>query len=167
MAILYYVIISAALFVSLGLATYRNREYKLPVIHVMNVFILAQVTGLISARLFHVFYEQWAVYSEKPELIFEFWSGGYVYYAGIIGGTFASLLYLKLNKEPWMPYLNLYILPVSIGSAIGRWACVMAGCCFGQFCDLPWAVSGRHPTAIYSFIWELGLFLILWGLEKS
>src|SRR5690606_6314306 len=51
--------------------------------------------------------------------------------------------------------------------AAGRSACFLAGCCYGRYCDLPWAIDGRHPTQLYAAAWEMGVVFILLGLRPS
>ena len=42
---------------------------------------------------------------------------------------------------------------VPLGLAFGRMGCLMAGCCFGETCALPWAISfpGRSPASEEQF----------------
>ena len=49
-------------------------------------------------------------------------------------------------------------VPVSVG--VGRWACVVGGCCYGLPTTLPWGVDFgdgvcRHPTQIYESAFHL------------
>jgi hypothetical protein len=46
-------------------------------------------------------------------------------------------------------------LPVAL--AIARLGCLAAGCCQGIPTALPWAVAGRHPTALYEIAGWLAL----------
>jgi len=60
---------------------------------------------------------------------------------------------------------------LALGYAIARIGCFLNGCCYGLPCDLPWAINffdvPRHPTQVYSFIYSLVIFGILWSLRKK
>jgi phosphatidylglycerol:prolipoprotein diacylglycerol transferase len=96
-----------------------------------------------------------------------FWlGGGFVFYGGLLGG----LLYLAILKGLRFP-LNAEVLwclipPLTIGHAIGRFGCFLAGCCYGKETDLFWGVflhgAKRHPTQLLEFVslLALGLFLL-------
>ncbi|MCB0385338.1 MAG: prolipoprotein diacylglyceryl transferase, partial [Bdellovibrionales bacterium] len=39
--------------------------------------------------------------------------------------------------------------------------------CFGDHCELPWSVAGRHPTPLYATLWELPVLFLLLVLEAK
>ncbi len=106
-------------------------------------------------------------------LIFEtsFWlGGGLVFYGGFIGAALFFYLYVKYYKLEFTQFSFVPII-LSFGHALGRFGCFLAGCCYGDHCDLPWAVylhgDSRHPVQLYE---SLGLFLlsgILYRLYKN
>lgn len=93
-----------------------------------------------------------------------FWLGGGF---SFMGGLFSSLIILVLYWNKFKFFLNehgkefITILPLS--HSIGRIGCLLAGCCYGEKCNLPWSISlhgaQRHPTQIYEFIFLLSLFI--------
>lgn len=96
-----------------------------------------------------------------------FWlGGGFVFY----GGLLASLLYLAILRSVRFPVntdvLWCLIPPLTIGHAIGRFGCFLAGCCYGKETDLFWGIflheAWRHPTQLLEFasLLALGLFLL-------
>lgn len=98
-----------------------------------------------------------------------FWTGGgFVFYGGLI----FALLYLGLYKLVMLP-LTLQtlwsLLPaLTLGHAIGRLGCLLAGCCFGAITDWWWGIelhgSHRHPTQLLE---SLGLFALALYLLKA
>lgn len=147
----------------------------------LDLFLWVVIGGTIGARLFHVFYEAPAHYLENPLHVFYFWQGGFVFYGGVVAGFFAGWLNLKLKQQSFTLWLDFFTPVISLGYAIGRWACFLAGCCYGKFCDLPWAVSfkqidlnnqmvmhvHRHPTQLYASFLEFALFALLLRVEKK
>ena len=66
---------------------------------------------------------------------------------------------------------DLFALALPAGEAVGRIGCFFNGCCYGEKCDLPWAVyqhgEWRHPAQIYSSITAAALFVsLLWARKR-
>jgi len=94
--------------------------------------------------------------------------------AGLLGGYFGVEL-AKWVLDIRTKTGDSFVVPVAVSIGIGRWACFVAGCCFGQACTLPWGVAFpgapdggellRHPTQIYESIFHLtcaAVFFVLW-----
>lgn len=125
------------------------------------------VTSLIGARLFHVFYENFEYYANDPLKVFYIWEGGFVYYGGALFSAFAAAIFLYIKSPKNLEaYFDLFAPVMSLSYILGRSACLLTGCCFGKTCDLPWAISGRHPTQAYAMIFEVGALILILGLEK-
>lgn len=98
-----------------------------------------------------------------------FWTGGgFVFYGGLLAGliylTCLQIFGFKLKIDilwPLVPALTL-------GHAIGRIGCFLAGCCYGKETDFWWGVYQhdhyRHPTQILE---SLGLFVLGYYLLKA
>ena len=57
--------------------------------------------------------------------------GGYVFYGGLIGGTVALFVSLKILKKNVFDYFNIYATLLPLGHAFGRIGCFASGCCYG------------------------------------
>lgn len=132
---------------------------------VLNLSLIIMVAGFLGARLLHVLYENPDYYKEDYRRLFQFWEGGFVFYGGAIAAVLGSILYLKLKKISPAEWLDFFAPVGSLGYALGRFACLLAGCCYGGTCAYPWALQGKHPTQIYAIFWELCVFGILWKLR--
>lgn len=58
-------------------------------------------------------------------------SGGFVFYGGLIGGILTVILVGKIYKIPAGEYIRDYIFLIPLVHAFGRIGCFMAGCCYG------------------------------------
>ncbi len=90
---------------------------------------------------------------------------------GIIGGWVAVEI---VKRKLGIKYRtgDLFAPALALGEAIGRIGCFLRGCCYGIATSLPWGVNFgdgilRHPTQIYSAIFNLGLFFYLWLVRKK
>jgi phosphatidylglycerol:prolipoprotein diacylglycerol transferase len=71
----------------------------------------------------------------------KFWQGGLAYYGGLIGASLAAWFLLKYDRFPFWKAADMAGFAVPLGLSFGRMGCLMAGCCFGATCKLPWAIS--------------------------
>jgi phosphatidylglycerol:prolipoprotein diacylglycerol transferase len=163
----YYLVISLVTCVCLFWLHLRQKNSTLSRNTALDLSLILMITGFIGARLFHVFFESWEYYQEDPMRILYFWDGGFVFFGGAMSACFFGWIFLRW-KEPKniLRYFDFFSPVLSLAYSLGRTGCLMAGCCYGKFCDLPWSVSGRHPTQIYASLWELGVVFILLGIES-
>lgn len=133
----------------------------------LNLSLLIAVSGFIGGRLFHVFYEAWPYYRQFPSAIFMFWYGGYVFFGGMFLAGLSSALYLRWAKESFWLWFDILAPVLALGYGLGRFACFLAGCCYGSFCDFPWAVHGRHPTQLYALLIEVSISVVLFQQVRS
>lgn len=79
----------------------------------------------------------------------KFWAGGLTYYGGLIGASLAAVYLLRRDRFPFWKAADMAGFAIPIGLAFGRMGCLLAGCCFGSTCELPWALSfpGHSPAS--------------------
>jgi phosphatidylglycerol:prolipoprotein diacylglycerol transferase len=170
---------------SMNIAAWRARREKIDpeIIYDMALYIF--IGGLVGARAFYVI-EYWGVKVHSFWEIFEIWKGGIVFYGSIFGGTLMFFVYRFLRPFPLLPMLDVIAPGIAVGIALGRLGCFLNGCCYGDACDLPWAVRfpkhsppwesevarnlippnadhslWLHPTQLYSTIDGLVILLLL------
>lgn len=102
----------------------------------------------------------WSAHWNEPAA----WSGG----QSIVGGLLGGLLGVELSKA-WLGIKEStgdnFIVPLAIGTAIGRIGCFLAGLhdgTYGMATGLPWGVDFgdgvlRHPTQLYEIAFVLML----------
>lgn len=164
----YYLVICVVVALCLFWISKRSHQKKLNAQLSLDLSLLIMVFGFIGGRLFHVFYESLSYYQENYMRIFYFWDGGFVFYGGALLSGAAGIIYLYFKAHDQLEkYLDLLAPVLALGYGLGRVGCFLAGCCYGRACDLPWAVSGKHPAQLYAVLWELGVVLTLLGLEKA
>jgi phosphatidylglycerol:prolipoprotein diacylglycerol transferase len=96
-----------------------------------------------------------------------FWlGGGFVFYGGFLGGIF-YLLILKGLRFPINREVVWSIVPaLTLGHAVGRFGCFLAGCCYGKVTEFFWGIhlhgEKRHPTQLLEFLLllVLGIYLL-------
>ena len=157
-----YVVYLSLLFTLMILALpIYSRWKRMDVVHALNISVVLLIVGFVGARLFHVFYEEWPLYHAQPERILYVWLGGFVFLGGAIPAVIAGYLYLRWKKLSWDSWSDFFAPIGAVGYGLGRVSCFLSGCCYGNYCDLPWAVNGRHPTQLYAVGYELFVAYIL------
>lgn len=128
------------------------------------------IFGILGARLFHVFVEDFDVgyrnslitawfdgnpaivktfwyYWHDPMRVLEFWRGGFVSYGAYIGGTIAVLTYLKLRKLSLLDYADFVALSIPLLVIFIRIGCLGAGCCYGKPTDFFIHLTFTNPSS--------------------
>lgn len=77
----------------------------------------------------------------------EFWAGGLAYYGGLVGASGAAWFLLRRDRFPFWKAADMAGFAIPIGLCFGRMGCLLAGCCFGETCSLPWAISFPGQSA--------------------
>jgi phosphatidylglycerol:prolipoprotein diacylglycerol transferase len=105
-----------------------------------NLFILLAFSVLIGGRVLFIieFYPQ---FLGKWEKMIELSNGGQIFYGGLILSILMLIVYCKRAKLKISITMDLTIVAVPLGLAIGRLGCFCKGCCYGKPSNFAWALS--------------------------
>lgn len=163
----FFFVISLLMGLAFFLTTLRSRKLGIDENFSLDLALVLVTGAVAGARLAHVLFENLDYYIQNPIKVIYFWEGGFVFFGGFFLSFSFGLLFLKLKNK--MVYLNIYMqiyTPIlSLVYALGRIGCFLEGCCFGKTCQLAWAINGRHPTQMYSSIWEFAVLGVLLNYE--
>ncbi len=151
--------------------------------HVWDMLIWVLFTGIVGARLYHVFSSPaggavgWSYYRQHPVDILRIWNGGLAIYGALLGGAIGVASYVWYRKLPLIEWFDIVFPNVLLAQAIGRWGNFVNQEAYGAPTDLPWAIyidpahriqgfeqySHFHPTFLYESIWcFLGWLVLSW-----
>jgi len=82
----------------------------------------------------------------------KFYNGGLTYYGGFIAASIAAFYLLRADRFPFWKAADMAGMVVPVGLGFGRLGCLLAGCCFGDRCSLPWALS--FPSGSPASEWQ-------------
>lgn len=99
--------------------------------HVLDLGIYGGFAGLIGARLWDVFFFDWAYYSEHLLEIPYVWQGGMAIQGGIFAGVLTGIVYCIFHKIDFIHLLDVVTPSLLIGQSIGRMANLLNGDAFG------------------------------------
>lgn len=170
--------------VALALLTARLRADRsgMDGARVVDFGLWLVIWALLGAKVLLVVVELPRYISDPAELISVVRAGG-VFLGGFIAAIIAAAVLLRRYELPALATLDVLAPSLALGHAIGRLGCLMAGCCWGARCDLPWAITytnpiaaerlgtplhiGLHPFPVYAALFNFALFLLLAGIHRK
>ncbi len=139
------------------------------------------VAGIIGGKLGLVLVEARTFIADPRQLLsIDFVRTAGVVWIAVLAGAGALVLATRRLGLPTPVLLDAVAVPLPVSQAIGRIGCLMAGCCYGRECRLPWAVvyhspeaqiqtgvplgQPLHPSPVYEALWCLLVVLpgLLW-----
>jgi phosphatidylglycerol---prolipoprotein diacylglyceryl transferase len=139
----------------------------------IDLAICAVVGGIVGSRLHYVVvaWEQERYWEEPIRVLFS-WEGGLVFQGAIVGGLLGMLVFIWRRRLPFLSVADLGAVGLPLGHFVGRFACLLNGCCYGQPTTLPWGIvfpfldHAVHPTMVYEALANLGIFAVLWRVDR-
>lgn len=145
---------------------------------IMDLCFYLIISGVIGSRLFYAATNP-KMFTDDLLEIFRLWNGGLVFYGAFIGAFLTGIGFVIKTKLPLWKTADICAPGVAIGHFFGRLGCFSAGCCYGNVCHLPWAVTFTHPqtlarpvgvplhpTQLYAAASNLIIFLVLMAIRR-
>jgi phosphatidylglycerol:prolipoprotein diacylglycerol transferase len=138
---------------SSSLAAWRMRREGLDGEIAWDAAMWIFIFGIVGARLFYII-EYWSTSFAVDPLtgnartawqiavaIINLPDGGLVLYGGLIFAPLAYYFYCRIRDINALAFADIAITSVFVGIMFGRLGCLLNGCCFGDVCSLPWAIT--------------------------
>jgi phosphatidylglycerol:prolipoprotein diacylglycerol transferase len=148
----------------------------------MDLGLYLIIAALVGAKLMLIAVDFNYFWAQPGELLSLVRAGG-VFYGGLIAAVGVGLLLVRRYKLPVWTTADLMAPGVALGHVIGRFGCLLAGCCYGRPTDVPWAItftdpqaatnvgtplqSPLHPTQLYDAGAELLILGLLLATERK
>jgi phosphatidylglycerol:prolipoprotein diacylglycerol transferase len=125
----YGFMIGIGFIVALIIGELRAKKKGLDKECVLDMAIIAIVTGFLGAKLLFVIVN-FRDFLDAPLSLLG--SSGFVVYGGIIAGVACCILYCHFKKIKFLQYFDIIMPEVAIAQGFGRIGCFLAGCCYGR-----------------------------------
>lgn len=144
---------------------------------IMDLCFYLLIAAILGSRLFYVATSP-EMFLKNPVEILKIWNGGLVFYGGFIAALVTGIVFLKVKNILLWKTADIMAPSIALAHFFGRIGCFFAGCCYGKYCDLPWAITFNHPdslaptgiplhpTQLYEALGNLGIFLFLYFFSK-
>ncbi len=135
-----------------------------------SLLLYVMAGTVLGARLGHVFFYDWAYYSQNLNEILMIWKGGLASHGAAVGNIIALWLWSKkVSKKPVLWALDRVVITIALAGSFIRLGNFLNSEIIGSPTNLPWAVVfkrvdliPRHPSQIYESIGYLIIFLLLY-----
>jgi phosphatidylglycerol:prolipoprotein diacylglycerol transferase len=191
----YGIIIVMAMLIAAYVASRLAKRAGMDSEHVWGGLTWAIIPAIVLARLWFILFPPAALVAQGQDTAWFFqnffnlqngaiaiWSGGLSIFGAVLGGFLGAYVYIRRNKLPLLPWLDIAGIALPLGQAIGRLANFVNQELYGTPTALPWGISidanhrvepyrslvdypvastRFHPLFLYEAIWNVGAFLIL------
>lgn len=145
----YGVMLLLGIVAAVGLALNRSKRYGISEEVIFGIAPWAIIGGIVGARLFYVIeYRDQFFYGDfisSLKRVANFTQGGLVVYGSFIGGFLAGAFHVIRNRLPLLKLGDVVVPTLFIGLALGRFGCLLNGCCYGGACQDDWSAL-RFPN---------------------
>lgn len=177
----YSVMILLGVFIGGSLIIKESKKFKIPENFLINLILYTLIFGILGARIYYVIFN-WSFYSNNLLDIFKIWEGGLAIHGGILFGLITVIIYTRKYKINLWLMLDIIVVGLIIGQAIGRWGNFFNGEAHGGIVTLEYLqnlhlptfiINGMningiyyHPTFLYESLWCTLGFIFLYFMRK-
>ena len=151
----YSIFIFVALLVACTVIYKEAKKREIDEDTLINMTFGTVIFGIIGARLYYVLFNL-PYYSKNIVEIFEIWNGGLAIHGGIIFGLLSIIVFCKNRKMNVMRMLDIIVVGLIIGQAIGRWGNFFNSEAYGAITTLEKLQSQGIPQFIIDGMYILG-----------
>jgi len=152
----YGVLLAAAYLIGLQLGVMRARKAGVDPTRVMDLGIYLIIAALVGAKLMLIAVD-WDYFRSQPRELLSLVRAGGVFYGGLIAAVAVGLWLVRRYKLPVWTTADLMAPGIALGHVVGRFGCLLAGCCYGRPTDVPWAITFMDPLAAQNVGTPLGI----------
>lgn len=170
----YGLVLSLSIILATGVAYFLakvdGRFYQ----HITNMGIYCGLAGILGARLWDVFFFDFAYYRTHLTEIFNVWQGGMAIQGGVIFGVIAGIIYTKKHDIDTWALADIVAPAIILGQAIGRCANLLNGDAFGAPTGGSFGILYPESTLAYKTygaqplwpaeIWEGQIDIVIFAL---
>jgi phosphatidylglycerol:prolipoprotein diacylglycerol transferase len=177
----YGVLLAVAYLTALQLAVVRARRIGVDGSKIMDLGIYLIIAALVGAKAMLIAVDFKYFIAQPREMLSLVRAGG-VFYGGLIAALLVAVWLVRRYQLALWTTADLFAPGIALGHVIGRFGCLMAGCCYGRPTSVPWAITFTnpeaaanvgtplgvplHPTQLYDAGAELAILLLLLFTER-
>ena len=159
----------------------QKEKYGITEDDLLDTVLWGLPLGVIGARIYYVIFYLDLYRNSDGSLdwgeMIAIWDGGLAIYGGVIAAVITILVMARRKGYAFFAMMDVVVIGLFIGQAVGRWGNFMNREAFGAETTLPWRMelittSGQavcvHPTFLYESLWNVaGLILLLAVVSRA
>jgi phosphatidylglycerol:prolipoprotein diacylglycerol transferase len=142
----YGVLLAIAYLAGLQLAVVRARRAGLDGARVMDLGIYLIIAALVGAKLMLIAVD-FSYFRNQPRELLSLVRAGGVFYGGLIAAFLVGSWLVRRYRLPLWTTADAIAPGIALGHIVGRFGCLLAGCCYGRPTDVAWAITFTDPIA--------------------
>ena len=148
---------------AIGLATWRAEREGVSTDLMWDMAFCLFVAGIAGGRLFYLVQKRGEVFANVQDVwsflnaAFNLSQGGLVLYGALLAGAAAFFTFCHYRRIAPRGLLDIITPSIFVGIGFGRIGCFLNGCCYGDECELPWAVQFPRDSAAFDALMYKGL----------
>lgn len=146
----------------LAFARHRARQVGMDPEVMMDLSFWLLLSGVVGGRLAYLIQYWPHVFGRArsiPEALFaavNLSEGGLVLIGAMLGGAIGFFTFCWRRQVKALELADVVTPAAFIGIGFGRIGCLLNGCCFGDRCDLPWAISFPAGSTTFEILVQRG-----------
>lgn len=129
----------------------RRKRFRFASDDTLHILLLGAIGAMIGAKALYLITIAPELLRRATEIDWSYrtiellFSGGYVFYGGLIGGLLAAAAYCRRYRISLRAAADFYAPALPLFHVFGRIGCFLAGCCWGV--EAPWGVVYKQSLA--------------------
>ncbi len=180
----YGILIALGVLLATLLCMKQKEKYGITEDNLMDCLLWGIPCGVIGARAYYVIFYLDNFRNADGSLnwgtdhgTIAIWDGGLAIYGAVIAAVIVVLILSRRGGYKFFALMDLCVMGLLVGQAMGRWGNFMNREAFGAETALPWRMQlittgGKavcvHPTFLYESLWNVaGLLLLLFVVSRA
>ena len=170
----YGILIALGMLVALWWCMRQRTKYGIREDDLIDGLLWGIPSAIVGARLYYVLFYLSEFKDHEGHFSWSkaiaIWDGGLAIYGGVIAVVIVAVILCRSRHIKLGAMMDLVVMGLLIGQAIGRWGNFLNREAFGSETTLPWRMqltttAGElvevHPTFLYESLWNLVGFIII------
>mgnify|MGYP000880469923 CR=1 FL=1 len=177
----YGILIALGMLLALWWCMRQRTKYGIREDDLIDGLLWGIPSAIVGARLYYVLFYLSEFKDHEGHFSWSkaiaIWDGGLAIYGGVIAVVIVAIILCRSRHIKLGAMMDLVVMGLLIGQAIGRWGNFLNREAFGAETALPWRMqltttAGElvevHPTFLYESLWNvIGLLLIVFVVSKA
>lgn len=127
----YGLVLSLSIILATGVGYFLAKQDGRYHEHVVDLGIYCGLSGLLGARLWDVFFFDWAYYQNHLTELLNVWQGGMAIQGGVVLGVLVGIFYCRRHQIDILTMMDICAPAIILGQGLGRCANLLNGDAFG------------------------------------